>query len=122
MPGAVEGQGLGDGAALGGVRHAHRQMLHLGPPVAQGLPQVVFQRRQLPGAGDHFLPLPGHHQLAPGALEDMHTQFLLQRLDVLAHRRLGDVQALGRLGIVQRLRHRQQREYFGIQHGPAAFP
>src|SRR5699024_2727061 len=80
---------------------------------------LVVQRLHPPGVLHRDLPLRRQDNPASPADDELDPQLLLQLPDVVAHRRLGQGQGLGRLGKILLLHHRQQRVQLSSQHSPS---
>ncbi len=89
--------GLGGGS---GPHPSGRRVLAAGDALAERLRLV----EQADGVLERGLPRRGQLHAALGADEQRLTELGLQRLDLVAHRRLGEPQPLGRAREVQRLR------------------
>ena len=76
-----------------------------------------MQRQDAPGIGQQALALHRGHHPALVAVQQLAAQALFQAPYLLAHRGLGEVQALGGAGEVLTLGHRDKTaQQHGIQH------
>ena len=74
------------------------------------------------GGAAQQLPLRGEGELLVVVDEQPGPVVVLQILDMLGHRRLGDVQAFRRPGVVSAPAHLQKGVHPKVQHRPPPFP
>ena len=87
---AVFGKSFRNRVTLCRVRHTDGKMIHHVPAILQLLLQQPVQPQHFLGAADHLFPLFGHNQAAASSFKYSDIELLLQRTDVLAHRRQGN--------------------------------
>ena len=85
-------------------QRAHRLAVRAGEP----LDRPIGQPHHLPGVGQEGQAFLGDADGAGGAVEQLHPQFPLQRVDLLGHGGLGHMQLLGRAGKIERFGHGQK--------------
>ena len=95
-----------DAEAQGGGLHALLQPGPGGPRQGQDLPGILGEQ----------VPLLGQPHLLAGAVEQLHPQLVLQGVDLVAHRRLGQPQLLRRPGEVEKVGHRHEALQLGGIH------
>ena len=66
-------------------------------------------------------PLLGQADALAGAVKELHPQFVLQGIDLVAHRRLGNAQLLGRPGKVEKIGHCHKTLQLGRIHIVVSF-
>ena len=99
---AVQGDDLGHQVFPCRLGDADGQMALLFPAVLHRLPGLALHRHRTPGVFNQHVAFRGGNELLFILLENFDPEFLFQKPDVVAHRRLRQVQLLRGFGISPR--------------------
>ena len=118
---AVQGDDLGHQVFPCRLGDADGQMALLFPAVLHRLPGLALHRHRTPGVFNQHVAFRGGNELLFILLENFDPEFLFQKPDVVAHRRLRQVQLLRGFGISPLFHHGEESFNFVVDHSPFSF-